>query len=181
MNPLSYGSQLVPRRGFTLIELLVVISVIVVLMGLLIPAIGIARAQARKAKARTQIMQIQAALKQFKDVNGMYPEMDYSVDPPVAMSANGQANTAALLKALKTVNREDFRDSTLLDPFRNPIYYRPAKVYLYDPAKPKGTIDSDDPPGADSYQVWSIGPNSRDEVSTATDPANLGDDIVSWR
>ncbi len=45
----------------------------------------------------------------------------------------------------------------------------------------KGTIDSDDPPGADSYQLWSTGPNGRDDVSGATDPKNIADDIVLWK
>ena len=46
------------RRGFTLVELLVVIGIIGVLMSLLIPAIGVARSAARKAKCQNNLRQL---------------------------------------------------------------------------------------------------------------------------
>lgn len=49
------------RRGFTLIEMLVVIGIIMILAGLLLPAISLARAFARKATAKSEIENIAAA------------------------------------------------------------------------------------------------------------------------
>jgi prepilin-type N-terminal cleavage/methylation domain-containing protein len=170
-------------RGFTIVELLVVIFIIAMLMGLLIPAVTIAKNRAKKVKAASQLSQIESGLKVYKDVNGLYPEVDFT-GPTVGgvpMSASGTANTPGLLFALKSVDRENFRDAELRDPYKNLVRYRPAKVLPYDATKPKGTIDSDDPPGADSYQLWSAGPNGRDEVTTASDPKNIGDDIVTWK
>ncbi|HAY78688.1 MAG TPA: general secretion pathway protein GspG [Planctomycetaceae bacterium] len=46
------------RRGFTLVELLVVIAIIGILMSLLIPAIGVARSAARKAKCQNNLRQL---------------------------------------------------------------------------------------------------------------------------
>ena len=52
------GSGTMRRSGFSLVELLVVIAVIVILMALLIPAIGMARAHARSKQCASNQVQI---------------------------------------------------------------------------------------------------------------------------
>lgn len=162
------------RRGFTLIELLVVIGIIVTLMGLLIPAVTIARNKARQTQTVNLLAQIQASCSSFKNENGMYPQAGMTETDYVA-------NAGLLLVALRTVNREDFRGD-LKDSWGTLVHYRPAKVYPFTPnhAVP-GHINSDDPPGADSFQLWSRGPNKIDDVTIATDPKSLGDDLVTWK
>jgi prepilin-type N-terminal cleavage/methylation domain-containing protein len=49
--------------GFTLIELLVVIAIIMILAGLLLPAVMGVKNSARKAKAKTDVKQLDIALK----------------------------------------------------------------------------------------------------------------------
>ena len=168
------------RSAFTLIELLIVIAVIATLMGLLIPSVMFVQARAKKAKTRTFLAQIEAALSSYKNVNGIYPE-NIGGDPTTPMTANGySANADALHDALITVDRETFRSGSLNDPYDNHVYYRPAKTLPFN-AVAAPEIDSDKPPGADSYQLWSSGSNGRDDVSASTALGEYGDDIVTWK
>jgi prepilin-type N-terminal cleavage/methylation domain-containing protein len=64
--------------AFTLIELLTVITIIAILMGLLFPAMGIVKEQARRAEAKVAVGQIAAAIKQYHTEYGKYPVLDYT-------------------------------------------------------------------------------------------------------
>jgi prepilin-type N-terminal cleavage/methylation domain-containing protein/prepilin-type processing-associated H-X9-DG protein len=63
------------RRAFSLIELLVVIGIIAVLIALLLPALGRARAQARTVQCQTQLRELGHMLQIYQIENGgwLYP------------------------------------------------------------------------------------------------------------
>ena len=61
------------KGGFTLVEILVVVSIIGLLAGLSIPAVGGAMHAARKAKVTTMAHQIRTALTQFNTEYGYFP------------------------------------------------------------------------------------------------------------
>jgi prepilin-type N-terminal cleavage/methylation domain-containing protein len=60
-------------RSFTLVEILVVVSIIGLLAGLSIPAVGGAMGAARKAKVSAMAHQIRTALTQFNTEYGYFP------------------------------------------------------------------------------------------------------------
>jgi len=62
------------KRGFTLIELLVVISIIALLMGILLPALGQARLQTKVVAVNAELRNIGTALEAYSfDNNDKYP------------------------------------------------------------------------------------------------------------
>lgn len=61
------------RRGFTLIEVLVVISIIGVLVGVMLVALGGARTSGRDAKRKGDLESIRSALEQYRSDCKAYP------------------------------------------------------------------------------------------------------------
>ncbi|QDU07283.1 type II secretion system protein [Gimesia aquarii] len=73
------------RRAFTLIELMVAIVIILILLGLLIPAIGAVRLRAQQSQVRAEISSLEAAITAFK--------ADFGMDPPsgIVLHESGSA------------------------------------------------------------------------------------------
>lgn len=89
MNHATTNSRHTAARAFTLIELLVVISIIALLIGILLPVLGNARASARDSQSLSNVRQIGsiAMTNYLVDRKGLYPW--HSSDIPSASRPNG--------------------------------------------------------------------------------------------
>lgn len=180
-------------HGFTLMELLVVISIIMILMGMLFAGIRLAKEAAARAKTQATMSQLVAACESYRQTNGRYPENTDTNPPTITIGfndnlafgaaasytqpySNWAANwgniNIALICALNLAG-ESFK-APVNDAWKMPIHYRPARYYPYITGSTT-PIDSDEPPGRDSFQMWSMGKNKTDEGGLVT-----SDDITSW-
>ncbi|MEL7337890.1 MAG: DUF1559 domain-containing protein, partial [Planctomycetota bacterium] len=67
------GNAAGQRDAFTLVELLVVIAIIGILMGLLIPAVGVAREQMRRTSCLNNIRSLAQAAQSYENRRGHFP------------------------------------------------------------------------------------------------------------
>jgi type II secretory pathway pseudopilin PulG len=80
-----------------------------------------------------------------------------------------------LVYQLGSLITDQAKDGKVLDAYKTPLRYRPSKWYPYT-AGAAARIDSDNPPGQDSYQLWSAGTDTKDDAN----PGEGGDDIPQW-
>jgi prepilin-type N-terminal cleavage/methylation domain-containing protein len=74
------------KMGFTLVELLVVMSIILILVGIALPALYSARMKARDAEVKAGVNEINKALASFGvDHNGFFPGMNWMFDSQGAL------------------------------------------------------------------------------------------------
>ena len=86
------------KSGFTLVELLVVILIIGVLVGLMLPAINMARGAARKTQCSNNMKQIGVAMANFESAYGGFPANHWGT------TASSQSNFVRLLPYMEAQN-----------------------------------------------------------------------------
>ena len=125
--PCRLSSRALPIRAFTLIELLVVISIIAVLAGLLLPVGNKVIENSKKVSAKTTMLQIVSAVKNYQSEYGTYPvaiaaaagggaatATDTTYDDTDSGSTTGKAgHNGALFEVLRALNSTDTSNTAL--------------------------------------------------------------------
>jgi prepilin-type N-terminal cleavage/methylation domain-containing protein len=88
------------RRGFTLVELLVVIAIIGVLIALLIPVIGVARASVQESTITTEVASLSQSLEAFRTQYQVDYPPDFSLMNPITVPQNDVSDVANTLSRL---------------------------------------------------------------------------------
>jgi general secretion pathway protein G len=121
------SSPVSPSPAFTLIELLVTITVIAILAGITLGAMGGVNQKATRDKTKAEIAAISNALEQYKSVNDTYPSsITFSVIGPFYIANKVQTNSSGELQ----------------DPYGKAYQYSTATTGMKNPA---------------SFDVWSKG------------------------
>ena len=150
--------------AFTLVEIMVVVAVIGILAGIVLAAAGGVQKKAARDQTKAEIKTIGVALERFKTTHGAYP----------AMSGNFSTNFYASLTNFLSWRTNQIRGTgtslAILDPYGSPYRYRSPAV-------------SSSSMLADSFEVWSAGPNARSDYDSGATNAgtNSLDDLTSWQ
>jgi len=154
------------RSAFTLIELLVVIAIILILAGLLLPAFSSAREVAKKARAKSEVNQLNTALKTV-----LLDYRDWTSAAVPNASASGSSVGQSTVRYLGGGNTKGYvymefdsastNSNGFIDPWKN--------VYKF--AVGDGSVTPQGVAVARDVAVWSIG---KDGI----DPSQ--DDVRSW-
>lgn len=152
--------------GFTLMEILTVITIIVILIGIGIPAYNSWRNRAQIAKAKAVIQQLEMALEMYKSDYGEYPPQGGDLNNPANNDTPGYYTLKHYLSPYMTFKEEDMGTAiktydplghVLLDPWG--CYYT-VLVYCpqyHDP--PDGEYPVDFAHNKKSIYIYSRGPD----------------------
>jgi len=129
----------VSRRGFTLVELLVVIAIIGTLVGLLLPAVQVARESARRSSCQNNLKQWGLVMMTYADAKAKFP-LGFTNNPRTTWVPFtwAYAEYPELGKSYNTANHFYASENNTARQVKVPLYYcpsdRPGAMWTADSA-----------------------------------------------
>ncbi len=122
------------RKAFTIVELLTVMSIIVILIGLLVPALNKARRYATYVKQKAQLHSMDAAIELFRNEYGAYPPSTAVDDSPAKTPYCGA------MKLCEALMGQDLLGFHSISVFRADGMDATGTVPLYPPNPPVDSL-----------------------------------------
>ncbi|MHC4265111.1 MAG: type II secretion system protein, partial [Planctomycetota bacterium] len=116
-------------EGFTIIELLTVMSIIIILISLLVPAMNKARQFAKEVQQKNQFKAINTGLEMYRNDFEEYPD---SSDPSYDTSNPGGYAYSGAMKLAEAVMGQDLLGFHPYSRFRSDYYDSTVSNRLYD-------------------------------------------------
>jgi len=141
---LAVGGAVIRRRGqvsenktgFTIVELLTVMSIIVILIGLLVPALNMAKRYATDVKQQAQFHGIAVAMQLFSSEFEGYPDSDYLDDAAFPQQYPGATRLCEAMVGQDLLGfHRDSRFRADCTDGANPLYDNPPEI-LGSPVPP---------------------------------------------
>ena len=176
LSPLRDPRQRHERIAFTFIEVLMTVAIISILMGMLLPALGIVRDQVHRTRAREQIAEIHMALQHYatEDRRHRYPaqaaDLSLRYDPTGAVVENLNALMRSGYQIDMTTIDHSVSPQVMLDPWKRPYRYQVDSDLFTIPGAQRPKDPSICPAwntkGARPFgYVWSRGKKGQDDGS----------------
>jgi prepilin-type N-terminal cleavage/methylation domain-containing protein len=150
------------KHGFTLIELLVVMSIIALLLSILMPALGRARAEAMLAKDQSQVKSIFSGFSFWAPShNGNYPipGLEQRLENPNGQLIQGRGpedlerNDHASMLSM-CIMQNLFSPDVLFAPTESSEFVEPMEEYDYEQYNPKNTNATN--PDVNAWTFWDV-------------------------
>jgi len=129
-KPAAYSAVAATKAGFTIIELLTVMSIIVILIGLLVPALNMAKKYARTVRQKAQLHSIDAAIELFSNEFDGYPPSGAMDSSPTPLPYCGA------MKLCEAMMGQDLMGFHTNSAYRRDGMDTAGTRWLYDPAAP---------------------------------------------
>ena len=111
------------RSGFTMMEMLIVITIILVLAGLLLPALAAARAAVRKKTARTEVKELVKAWNSYCNTYSNWDEevgLSFDMTPEKVAVLEGRDSAKNPYSIVFMEFSKESRDLGFRDPWKKP-------------------------------------------------------------